>query len=214
MGIGSLVLLVFAEAFTSWIAPGFVGEQRELYVGLFRVMLVTQVLFAASLTLGQVLLAEQRFFWYGLAPLLYNAGIVVGTITLGGTLGIFGAAIGAIGGAAIHLGSRFIGLRGSSFRIRFGWSAPRASVRRVHPAHDPEAGQPAGRAGRLPVLHERCLGPRGGQPERLQLRPELPEPAGEPRRRGVRDRRLSRRCRRPTRAVTGAATCDCSERTL
>ena len=129
MGIGSLVLLIFAEAFTAWIAPGFEGEQRELYVGLFRVMLVTQVLFAASLTLGQVLLAEQRFFWYGLAPLLYNAGIVVGTITLGGTLGIFGAAIGAILGAAAHLGSRFIGLRGSSFRIRLGWGAPRSSVR-------------------------------------------------------------------------------------
>ena len=129
MGVGSLVLFVFAEAFTGWIAPGFAGEQRELYVGLFRVMLVTQVLFAASLTLGQVLLAEQRFFWYGLAPLLYNAGIVVGTVTLGGTLGIFGPAIGAILGAAVHLGSRFIGLRGSSFRIRLGWSAPRSSVR-------------------------------------------------------------------------------------
>ncbi len=129
MGIGSLVLFVFAEAFTSWIAPGFVGEQRDLYVGLFQVMLVTQVLFAASLTLGQVLLAEQRFFWYGLAPLLYNAGIVAGTVTLSGSLGIFGAAIGAILGAAVHLGSRFVGLRGSSFRIRLGWSAPRSSVR-------------------------------------------------------------------------------------
>ena len=129
MGIGSLVLLVFAEAFTGWIAPGFAGEQRELYVGLFRVMLITQVLFAASLTLGQVLLAEQRFFWYGLAPLLYNAGIVAGTLALSGTLGIFGVAIGAILGAAVHLGSRFIGLRGSSFRIRLGWSAPRSSVR-------------------------------------------------------------------------------------
>jgi putative peptidoglycan lipid II flippase len=129
MGVGSLVLLVFADAFASWIAPGFVGEQRELYVGLFRAMLATQVLFAASLTLGQVLLAEQRFFWYGLAPLLYNAGIVAGTLTLGGSLGIFGAAIGAILGATVHLGSRFIGLRESSFRIRLGWSAPRSSVR-------------------------------------------------------------------------------------
>jgi putative peptidoglycan lipid II flippase len=129
MGVGSVVLFVFADVFTGWIAPGFVGEQRELYVELFRVMLVTQVLFAASLTLGQVLLAEQRFFWYGLAPLLYNAGIVAGTITLSGTLGIFGPALGAIFGAAVHLGSRFIGLRGSSFRIRLGWGASRASVR-------------------------------------------------------------------------------------
>ena len=129
MGVGSVVLFAFAEAFTGWIAPGFAGEQRELYVSLFRVMLVTQVLFAASLTLGQVLLAEQRFFWYGLAPLLYNAGIVIGTLALTDSLGIFGPAVGAILGAAIHLGSRFIGLRGSSFRIRPGWSAPRASVR-------------------------------------------------------------------------------------
>jgi putative peptidoglycan lipid II flippase len=129
MGIGSVLLFVLAETFTGWIAPGFAGEQRELYVALFRVMLVTQVLFAASLTLGQVLLAEQRFFWYGLAPLLYNAGIVIGTLALSGSLGIFGPAIGAILGAAIHLGSRFIGLHGSSFRIRPGWNAPRSSVR-------------------------------------------------------------------------------------
>ena len=129
MGIGSVVLFVFADALTAWIAPGFAGEQRQLYVDLFRVMLVTQVLFAASLTLGQVLLAEQRFFWYGLAPLLYNAGIVAGTVTLSGSFGIFGPAVGAILGAAVHLGSRFIGLRGSSFRIRLGWGAPRWSVR-------------------------------------------------------------------------------------
>ena len=129
MGVASVVLFAFAEAFTGWIAPGFAGEQRELYVSLFRVMLVTQVLFAASLTLGQVLLAEQRFFWYGLAPLLYNAGIVVGTLALTDSFGIFGPAVGAILGAAVHLGSRFIGLRGSSFRIGFGWSAPRSSVR-------------------------------------------------------------------------------------
>jgi putative peptidoglycan lipid II flippase len=128
MGVGSLVLLVLADTFTGLIAPGFAGEQRDLYIALFRVMLVTQVLFAASLTLGQVLLAEQRFFWYGVAPLLYNAGIVAGTVTLSGSLGIFGPAVGAILGATVHLGSRFIGLRGSSFRIRLGWGASRASV--------------------------------------------------------------------------------------
>ncbi|MGI8999224.1 MAG: lipid II flippase MurJ [Candidatus Limnocylindria bacterium] len=129
MGVGSLVLFVFAEATTAFIAPGFAGEQRELYVALFRVMLITQVLFAASLTLGQVLLAEQRYFWYGIAPLLYNAGIVLGTVTLSGELGIFGPAMGAIIGASLHLGSRFIGLRKSSLRIRFAWQTRISSVR-------------------------------------------------------------------------------------
>jgi putative peptidoglycan lipid II flippase len=129
MGAGALLMFVFAEATTGFIAPGFDGEQRDLYVSLFRVMLVTPILFAASLTLGQVLLAEQRFFWYGIAPLLYNAGIILGTIAFSDTIGVYGAAIGAVIGAAIHLGSRFIGLRGSRFRIGLGWSARRSSVR-------------------------------------------------------------------------------------
>jgi len=121
--------LVFAEATVSVIAPGFRDEQRELYLGLFRTMLVTQVGFAASLTLGQVLLAEQRYFWYGVAPLLYNLGIIVGTLLFAPSLGIYGPAIGAVLGAAIHLGSRFIGLRGSAFRPGLGWSARRDALR-------------------------------------------------------------------------------------
>jgi putative peptidoglycan lipid II flippase len=129
MGVAAVLMFVFAEATTSVIAPGFAGEQRELYVSLFRVMLVTPILFAASLTLGQVLLAEQRFFWYGIAPLLYNGGIVIGTIALSDELGIYGPAIGAVIGATIHLASRFIGLRGSRFRIGLGWEGGTPALR-------------------------------------------------------------------------------------
>ena len=128
MGVAAAVMFIFAEATTSFIAPGFAGSQRELYVSLFRVMLVTPILFAASLTLGQVLLAEQRFLWYGIAPLLYNAGIILGTVAFGG-LGIVGPAIGAVIGALAHLASRFIGLRNSTFRIGLGASFRTGSVR-------------------------------------------------------------------------------------
>lgn len=122
MGIAAVVMFVFASQTTALIAPGFGPAQRELYAGLFRVMLVTPILFAASLTLGEVLLAEQRFGWYGVAPLLYNAGIIVGTIAFAGPLGIYGPAIGAVIGAVLHLASRLLGLRRSAFRIAFGRS--------------------------------------------------------------------------------------------
>jgi putative peptidoglycan lipid II flippase len=65
MSVAAVAMFIFAEATTAFIAPGFSGGQRELYVSLFRVMLVTPILFGASLTLGQVLIAEQRFLWYG-----------------------------------------------------------------------------------------------------------------------------------------------------
>ncbi|HSK94150.1 MAG TPA: lipid II flippase MurJ, partial [Candidatus Angelobacter sp.] len=129
MGVASVVLFVFAEATIGLVAPGFEGSQRELYLDLFRIMLITQVLFAASLTLGQVLLAEQRFFWYAVAPLLYNVGIIAGTVLLADRIGIYGAAVGAVLGAAIHLGSRFVGLRRSRLRIGMEWELRTSSIR-------------------------------------------------------------------------------------
>jgi putative peptidoglycan lipid II flippase len=115
----SVVLFIFAPQTTALIAPSFDAEQRELYTSLFRVMLITPIIFAASLSVGDVLLAERRFFTYGIAPLLYNAGIIVGTLAFGDTLGIYGAAIGAILGALLHLAVRLVGLRGTGFRPRF-----------------------------------------------------------------------------------------------
>ena len=81
----------------SVIAPGFQStSDRDLYTGLFRVMCVTPVIFAASIALGEVLVADRRFLFYGLAPLLYNGGIVAGTVLFASPLGIFGAALGAV----------------------------------------------------------------------------------------------------------------------
>jgi putative peptidoglycan lipid II flippase len=44
------------------------------------------------------------------------------------TLGIYGPAIGAVIGAVIHLASRFVGLRHSSFRIGFEWRTRTAEI--------------------------------------------------------------------------------------
>ena len=118
MGIAAAVLFVFARETASIIAPGFGPEQRDLYADLFRVMLITPIVFAASIALGEILVAEGRFFFYGLAPLLYNVGLVVGTLTLSDRLGIFGPAVGAVIGSLLHLGIRVVGIARSGFRLR------------------------------------------------------------------------------------------------
>jgi putative peptidoglycan lipid II flippase len=129
MTLTAALMFIFAPQTTALIAPGFDGEQRELYVSLFRVMLVTPIIFAASLSLGEVLLADQRMLPYGSAPLVYNAGIILGTLTLSGPTGIFGPAIGAVIGALLHLGVRLWGLRGTPFRIRPRWAVRTAAMR-------------------------------------------------------------------------------------
>ena len=118
IGVATPILFVLAPLTVDFVGPGFDADQRALYVDLFRLMLVTPVLFAVSDVLGEVLVAERRFLGYALAPVLYNGGIVVGTILLAPSQGIFGPAIGAILGAIAHLSVRIVGLRGSRIRFR------------------------------------------------------------------------------------------------
>jgi putative peptidoglycan lipid II flippase len=118
MGIGSLLLFVAAPATVELIAPGFDDATRALYLDLFRLMLVTPILFAASITLGEILVAERRFLFYALAPILYNVGIVGGTVLLHGRIGVHAAAVGAIVGATLHLGIRLVGMARSGVRLR------------------------------------------------------------------------------------------------
>ena len=116
MTLASIVLFVLAPSTVDIIVPGFNAAQKELYVGLFRVMCLTPPIFAASLVVGEVLVAERRFLWYGLAPLMYSGGIAAGALVLSGPLGIYGAAWGAVAGALGHLVVRLIGMRGTGFR--------------------------------------------------------------------------------------------------
>jgi putative peptidoglycan lipid II flippase len=118
MGVVSALLFVFAPLTVPIVASGFGPEQQQLYIELFRVMTLTPVIFAASMVLGEVLVADRRFLYYGLAPILYNAGLAFGALFLSPEFGIFGPAIGAVLGALLHLGIRVIGVRGTGFHIR------------------------------------------------------------------------------------------------
>lgn len=124
MGIAAVVLFVLAPQTASIIVPEFDSAERELYVGLFRLMLFTPVIFAASTALGEVLVAERRFLYYGLAPGLYQLGIIGGTLLLADRLGIHAAALGAVCGAFLFLLVRVWGARVAGFRIR-----PRLALR-------------------------------------------------------------------------------------
>ena len=118
MAVAAAILFVLAPQTVTLVAPGFTGDQRELYIGLFRVMCVTPVIFAASTVLGEILVAERRFLLYGLAPLMYSGGIAAGAFFLSDRMGIYGAAVGAVVGALAHLGIRLVGIYRTKFRPR------------------------------------------------------------------------------------------------
>jgi putative peptidoglycan lipid II flippase len=129
VSVGCLVLLLVAPASAAIIVPGFDEAERALYVDLFRIMLVTPILFAASTALGEILVAERRFLSYALAPILYNLGIAGGTVLFHDSLGIRAAAVGAVIGAALHLGIRVLGVLRSTVPLRFRLDLQMPAVR-------------------------------------------------------------------------------------
>jgi putative peptidoglycan lipid II flippase len=118
MAVATAVLFVIAPLTVAFVAPGFDAQQQELYTQLFRTMCVTAVIFAASFALGEMLVVRQRFLTYGLAPVLYNAGIVFGAVVLSPSLGIMGAAVGTVIGALMHLGVRAAEISRTDVRYR------------------------------------------------------------------------------------------------
>ena len=75
-------------------------------------------MFAASIALGEILVAHRRFLFYALAPIFYTTGIIVFTVLFASTYGIVATAWGAVAGAAAHLAIRAIGTTRTTFRIR------------------------------------------------------------------------------------------------
>jgi putative peptidoglycan lipid II flippase len=116
MTLASVTLFVLAP----WIGDrfaGFDGPTRSMYVDLLRINCFSQVLFAASFALGEVLVAHRRFVSYALAPILYTGGIVLATVVFADRFGIVATAWGAVAGAGAHLAVRAIGTLRTSFRV-------------------------------------------------------------------------------------------------
>jgi putative peptidoglycan lipid II flippase len=129
MAIASAAIFLLAPWLAGIVAEGFDPATRDLYVQLLRINCLAQILFAASMALGEVLVANRRFVFYALAPILYTTGIIVGTVLFASRFGVVATAWGAVGGAAAHLAIRAIGTTRTSFRIRPAFGVRTAAFR-------------------------------------------------------------------------------------
>ncbi|MDD4625279.1 MAG: murein biosynthesis integral membrane protein MurJ [Candidatus Paceibacterota bacterium] len=97
------LLFIFAPFLIKLIVPGFDNEAQAETAFLARVMLLSPLFFGMSSFFSSILQYFNKFLAYSLAPLLYNLGIILGIVFLSPRLGILGAALGVVFGAAAHL---------------------------------------------------------------------------------------------------------------
>ncbi len=116
------VIAIVAALFFRNLAPymtDFTGERLELYIFFGRCALFTNALFVIGNTAGQYLIALQRYWIYGLAPILWSCGTIVGIYFLTPIYGSYGPILGTIGGTVIYVIYRFIGIVSGGFRFMF-----------------------------------------------------------------------------------------------
>ena len=104
------VLIIIISGLTFFLMPvvskilfkGFSDATLAEVIFISRILLLSPILLGFSNLLGSLVQAYNRFTIYALAPLLYNAGIIIGIIFIATRLGIVGVAVGVIMGAGLH----------------------------------------------------------------------------------------------------------------
>lgn len=117
-GLISLLLCVFFPK----IAPslvGFTGDDLALYVNFGRLALLTNFLFVFGNAIGQYLVTVQKYWVYGLTPVLYTCGTIAGTLFLTPYYGQYGPMLGTLIGAFVYMVVRLAG----AFHAGFRWKS-------------------------------------------------------------------------------------------
>jgi putative peptidoglycan lipid II flippase len=119
MAIVGVILLVFTEPLIRLVVQHNLSpEQTNDAVTIMRIIALNPLLFAISGILTSLQQTFGRFFFYALAPLLYNGCIIASVYLFKDNIGLVGLGFGALAGAVLQLLFVMIGLLGMNFRYR------------------------------------------------------------------------------------------------
>lgn len=128
MAFVGVIIFVFARPLVQFVvAPSMTPAQLDTTVAIMRLIAFNPLLFTVSGILTSMQQTLGRFFFYAIAPLLYNASIIISAVAFstipphhGGPwhLGIVGLGLGAIVGAFLQLLFVLAGMRQVKFQFR------------------------------------------------------------------------------------------------
>lgn len=127
----AVVIFLFASPITTAITPGFDPYRHHLTVQLTRIMLITPFLFTISSVFGGIQQSVNRFFFFAVAGVFYNLGIIVGIVFLSSRYSIYGVAIGVVIGTFLQALVQILGLVGLGYRYHLRFNLRHPSVVKV-----------------------------------------------------------------------------------
>lgn len=136
LGLLGLFLIAFILFFltpqlASLITFGFSDEKQHMVAVFTRIMLLSPILLGISGIIGGILNSFKKFFFYSLAPIFYNIGIIIGALFFTNILGPVGLAWGVVLGALLHLLVQLPEVFRCGFSFRPKFDIVNRDVRRV-----------------------------------------------------------------------------------
>ncbi|MDD3896970.1 MAG: lipid II flippase MurJ [Candidatus Peribacteraceae bacterium] len=118
-GLVALVAAIFFPAIAPYLVQ-FEGESLALFITFGRLALLANFLMVFGNAFGQYLITTQRYWIYGITPILYTVGTIFGTLFLSTpeTFGALGPMVGTLGGSALYVLLRFWAVLHSGCRMR------------------------------------------------------------------------------------------------
>lgn len=122
-GVLALVLALLFPSVAHYFTQ-FQGEELALYIRFARIALLTNFLFVFGNAFGQYLNTIQRFWVYGLTPVVFTLGTIAGTLWLTPFIGPFGPIVGTLLGAFLYTLIRFVAILRAGYRFALSWWHP------------------------------------------------------------------------------------------
>lgn len=114
-----------------FIAPGFSGDQAQLFIKISRILLLSPFFLGLSNLVSSVVQSHGRFLVYALSGVLYNFGIILGLVFLYPKFGLAGVAWGVIIGSLLHLFIQVPVLFGLGYFPRFTFHIAFSKIKKV-----------------------------------------------------------------------------------
>lgn len=127
MAIVGVIVIIFTKPLIELVVGHNLDpSQMDAAVTIMRIVAFNPLLFTISGILTSLQQTFGRFFFYAMAPIIYNGCIIASVYIFKNSLGIEGLGIGASAGALLQLLFVSLGLVGMKFRyIRtFNWKSP------------------------------------------------------------------------------------------
>lgn len=107
----ALFIVITLPLYARFIVPGFTDDQLQIFINVTRIMMIQPIILGVTSLISCFAQLKNHFVLYGIAPLGYSVGVIVGIVELYPLYGVHGLIYGVLIGALMSFAIQIWSLR-------------------------------------------------------------------------------------------------------